>query len=1554
MNQPLDEQNDSPSKWELRKQQLDEARKGLQPGFNLAAPRFASPPGPLARTIPETAQAAIRQGPTLGFLNAFKYNPEAKADPDFIVQDFMRPQDYRYPVLASMAPNLEEWQRAQAAMDARDSDYEAMQARPWVSGFSMFLDPGALGIDIASYGLGHLVTVPLIAGTLGRTQAGIRMGQVLARSPRGAHVLEQSVIGAEAGALSTYLQDAGRKEVDPFHDSDHLGSHMFFNSLIGLALGGTVGYLGYNKTRALEGKYNRAYQATQKAQNPPPDFVGPPEPTPSQRGILSTGKRPDIRMELQEEPKPKKTKEQIKSEAQALKESVELAAPERESLYAGMRSQFRIIGENLIDGKGVFGPIKNALEFVSRPVRKMSATNRLLSSPFGSARLAAVGMARNATEFLGTREGLILPRSAQNRIEDIMNKALDAQIQMYEYYLKANKIEPGKFAAERLAVGKRIYEETKFYEDASTHMLHLDRPSERNFVVEPNVKAAAKVAYDDLYKPLGDLLKDYNIISKDAGIDEVLNYLNREWSTQKLLNDPEGFKNWLADFYDFQNEKLKSILPNYNQEKDFAKLMERDAKRFDRAADEIEKLEKKVDKNLGSQIQKLESEKDLEFERITEKYDNQRDKVTEKYNAAIETGKLPDVKTTKKLLKREIKSARAERDKITKQYDNQISSVDMEIKNARVARDAEIKAIKEGKRDKLIEDEFKSTLKEEGAEFEFESPELVDVIDEVAAEIGQEIDPQIIKGMRKDLVSEKRLEYSIAIDDLKAKRYQIRAEKKRVLDANKQALDKDLTEGTNLLEQEAKLSGKKIKDAEAKEKLFNARKNLELKIIDLKQDKELALKAQKFAQRVSEIQAPVERLEYLQRKYSRAGMVAMVERRAATQQAEKLKQFGATDESLAKMISDAKSKERKKINEAQVVNEARALAEELRADAAMVNERAEKMIPWELRSSKTGKPYSTWDKAEFPEHAYNLADRTYYTILGQEDEIVTNPVLAMLSGTQNAGMFKPRSVKMPDDYAGITNWVERDIRVLMNNFASGVSAPIALTELMQELNQLPIIKQTVKRMQVLDKNIGPVKALDMPDEMVHYTEVPKVLGTMMREEYRMMSKGLSGDELKKLTQQYKNAEKDLSDLDKQIKGVFGNGSNVNSRNAADMIDLVNSGMSTVINNNLVISMMGDTMAPVLQYGFRDYIEKGLKPLLDSAELRALNAKELRQMGIAIKVAQGQVMKNRISGRQTSLKNSVVGRKISNLANRMGNITGANAMQDFTEVATGVLVKTNMLEMAEKIAKGTISNRELTHLAQRSISPEKAKAIYEMYKRHGWSRDGVRGIDPAKMVNPSPADAQAFRWYQNFVNDDVRAIIARPGVGSLPNFAYTPAGKSVLFLKKWFMAATNDLFLPAAQRFDKQALEGFSFLFAMGALQSKIRQLYRSEELDEFSIEGFITEALTNSGILGIYTFGLDAALAAGIIAGNGGARFDPMNGLPSMIAGPGAVGLTERGLNILGRMRKIMTNEDRQFEYKDLNYMMSTAAPFYRWAPVSSVVKPTLKEYFESIGRGEK
>lgn len=1542
--------------WSKRKDELTKLKENIGSGFQTAAPRFAAPAGPTKRSAAETITATLRQGLTGNILEFFNSVEDETVNPDYDVTQDMRPQDYQYGAVYAGSQSSEKTADLQRQQDQREADLQAIKARPWVSGFATFLDPVSLGVDFATYGLAHGVTVPLLANSIARTQRGAAALNAARQFPKAARGVEEATKGLQAGATSIYTQEKTKGLINPFETEENLGANVFIGGLIGMALGGSVGFLGRNKSQAITDKFREGNHVSQSSAQAP-DFMGPPRPTDAEMGILSTGKRPDIRAQgPKEEVLPARTAEEVKTESESLKYSATTGGEAQRRLgYETLRTQFSIIGENFVKNLNLPAPIKKAIGLVAAPWRNMSAVNRQLSRPFGSARLFAIGMARNAVEFLGTRQGLVLPRSAQNRIEDITNHAVDMGLDLHRIYMKANGIEPGKpFAAEQLTVAKRAYEQKQFFEEVATQLLYVGKSNEKTRGANPYVQEAASKLYNEFYKPYGEILRDYGIIKADADIAKELNYLNRLWKNSEILASPEEFKDWLANIFNENNQQLKTLRPQYDKALNDARQLKMLSNRYAKAADTIDKLKNEIEaeKGFAGKIEALNREKEEFVQATSEKYEAQRDEVRTKYEKLRQQPptRTPDVAGAKKSLREEITKALNERDGLSKTYSDQRAKLRSELKDIRSELKQEKEAILSGSRDRKI----RENVKKADIERLMANPENHNAtLEEITAFVEDAVDSldeATMRQLRKDLVAEERFKIIQKADEIKLSLLALENEKKAVIGINRAYIRTNVHQAQDLLEREATLAGQLSKEQKIA-KLINDKEQLELKTVDLKEGRDLALKEQKIVQEIAKIQEPVNRLEYMQKQYSREGFIAYAQRRGTEKAAKGAIERGMDPKAMQKLINEAKATERKRIAELPVVDEARVLSDEFAEGYDLQLKQAEEIIPWELRSSETGRPYRIYDEAENPEFARHQAERTFYTLIGQDDELVMNPVLSALSGGK-PGLLKKRDIKVADNYPGIERWVERDARFVMNNFASGIAPVIALTELMHELNKLPIVQQTVKRMQVLNPAIGATKALMLPSVMKNFNEIPKVFATMMREEYRFMSEGLSGKPLEKLTREYQAAEKDLATIDQQIKGVFGNGVNVNSKDMADFVDLFNSAASTVTTNNIAISMMGDMASPAIRYGFSRYINKALLPLLSSKELRQMSVKELKKLRLSLKVAQGAIIKDRISGREASLKNSNIGRRISNVATRIGNYTGANKMQDMLELSAAVLIKTELLEMAERAAAGKLTAKETTHLAQRGLTPKQAANIHELAQRYGWKKAQTRGIDPTNLENPSPKDAAAYADYQRFVNDDLRTLIVRPGVGSMPNYAYSPAGKAVLYLKKYFFAATNDLLVPALQRGDKEAVQGFMGLFAVGALQSRIRALYRADTDKEFNMEGFIFEALTNSGLPGLYTFGIDAGLAAGILSGMGGARYDPSNGLPSLLLGPGVIGYSDRVLNILGKMRKIMTDEDRQFTYQDWNYMANTAVPLYKWAPISSVVKPNVKEYFEQQGRG--
>lgn len=1525
----------------------DKLRENINFGYISTIPGSSADVPAYPMTLRETATSALKQGLTSKIFGSFDYSTTEPVDPNYDVTLDMREKDFRNLAYFMASPNTQKTMELQKIFDDRDSDMAIMSARPGAAFSGSMLDPTTFAASVATYGVARLATLPLLAKASRATQWGAR----ISARPLLAGTVDEAIIGAVSGASYVYGEETTKELLDPTYENEDKFGDAFMGAIVGTALGGAVGYMGTKKVLSLKNRFADGDRFTNGAPPPEPKKPPPREVPPA----------PDMRMSMKPEPKKARTKEETVSQSQALREKTGKAGlPERSVEYAQLRKTYALVGENVIKGTNLPAPVKKVASLISAPFRNMSAANRLISSESGVARMSAFSLARTAFELTGTRESFVLPRAAENIVNDVRNVSVDVNLEVFKHFMAYADIKPGAFQAEKILLSGLKDKLLQFNEDVGVHFLHIGQDSEKYISVDPNVRNAAQYAYDNLYKPYGDKLKELNIIDENQDMGKVLNYLNRMYKTQRMLTNPEGFKNWLGEFYELRNQQLKSLVPQYKKGKQFARRMKYDANRFYKAADEIDKLERKLDKTYQSKIDKLKEETNQKLAPIKEKYDLQRQKVKEKYGddgtPRLEDakGKKPakSVKAEKAELKRAIKEARDYRDELTKDYNEQISKVKSEVKDIRVERDKLTRSIMDGKKDKFIKEEFK---KENPHFFESEDPEVKAVAEFDVHESWDDIfTDTLMRELRSDYAASKRGDSFIEIEDARARLRDIKQEKKEALQIQKQELDSVVKEAVNLIEESAKVGHRDTGSAKSSEKIRKLREKYELTTIDLKEGRDIAALKTRVKIKARRIQEPADRLAYLQRKFSREGLIAFAQRKQAESAAERMAFMGMPEEQVKDFMKSAFKMEREAIKGAQPANEARIIGDELMEGFAIEMQRAEDIIPWELRSSKTNQPYKTWDAEARPEYAYDLAEKSFYTILGQEDEVVTNPVMGAF-GSGQPGMFKPRSIKMEDNYPGIEDWVERDITITANNFASGIAPAIAYSEIMQNLNEMPIVRQIVQKLNVVKH--GAEKALDMPDTMQSYTEVMPVLHTMLLDEFRANAKGLAGEPLKKLEREYQKNKQDLTTLDKQIKGVMGNGFNINASNASDFIEITNSLASTVTNNNILVSMIGEVFTDVLRYGLVSKMSKTLAPLASSPELYAMSQKELKAMYIGLRTEMASIVLSRHSGRESSIKNSAAGSKILQLAQRMGNLTGANQMQTFTEIAAGVHAKSMLFDMAERAVKGKLTPKEITHLAQRGISPEDAKAIHELWKKYGWKKDTVMGLDPNVLPDGmSPAEMNALKKYHGFVTDEVTFAIARPGAASSPDFSYTPTGKMVLFLKKWFLAAGNDIFIPALQRADQEALEGFITLIAMGALQSRIRELYRQapeREDEEFNLEGFLVEALTNAGVLSLYTFPLDAGIAAGIIAGNGGARYDPMNGLPSMITGPGVVGFGSKALEIMGKMRKITTDEDRQFNYKDFNHMANVSIPFYKFAPVALIAKPNIKEYFESIDRGE-
>lgn len=1491
-------------------------------GYMQAAPRYAQPVATPERSVGEVFRATMSEGLSADAYRALTADSDANYEqPDFDYSQFMRPQDQPFIGYLASIKNEELFKSAQADIDRRNQNLRTMSARPGVTVLSSFADPVELALGAATVGAFNALSLPVMAGI---TAKSVRAAQIAARSPRLAKVAVVGAEGALEGAVQTGLSIEMQANLNQLKNDDELAHHMAIGSLVGGMLGGSVGMIGKTKTTKLiddfaaADKYLHVYGEASAPRPGSPDFAGP-------MPRYETG----LRMQGAPEINIPKTKAQIATEAEALALRVgKEGLPVRSAAYAELKATLTTLGEAAISK--LPKPAQQALNFVAKPLRNMSYTNKLISSKFGVAKFAALRFARNATEVMGTRTGTVLERNVQNKLEDMSSTVTNLSVNAYEGFLKINNIKPGAFAGERLKAGKIIYPENKFYEDIGSQILHVNQTTEHTRGAPEIVKDIARQYYKKLYEPVGNTLKDYGYLPKNADIKETINYLNRTWDTTKLMSDPDGFTDWMANYFREVNEALKSIKPNYDKVMQDAAKMKAIGNRFVKAADKIDKLNTKIAKrNILEKLKGVEVEASTKTNAVINKYETlkaeakQAKEMLPKQVAELKA----DVKATaKQLLK--------EKEDTLKKYNDKQAELKASITGIR--SQVKINSLKVLKGDfdeeivsKIVQQHFEQnyTLSREAFEMGATKAEKRDLINDAMATI----DDSDMRLLRRQKISEFKLE---AVDKIDAIKPEINA------------LKKERTEFKNLFDKELLSLSNESLELMKKKTSPEVNQSLRIKYLNLKERYELYKIQSQANVAKTKLVEPIIRLDFLQRKYSGEGL-AIVE---ARKRAEKMAAFIPDAKVKKTMLAAARKEQRIALRQLKVKNEARALGEDFRAASEREVIRAEAMIPDQYRSTSTGKPYRIFDESIEPTYAKDQATKTFNTMIGTDDEVILNPTLTSLGG--GPSILKPRNINMPDTYPGIENFVNRDVRFLAQSYARGASPVIAMHEMMQSMNTMQVFRDTVKRIQV--EKYGAKRALSMPDEMVKYTEVQGVLQAALLEEHRINSKGLVGKELEAATAEYKKAKLGIDKVASQVMGTNAEGFNINASDAADFVDNFNAAISTVTTSNIVISMLSDSMSAVYRYGGRKYIEKGIAPLLTDPALFAMTKAELKGLNIALKTGTSAILKNKISGNASSLKNSKFGVFVNNLSSRLQNITGSSTVQDTFTIAATTLIKTDFLDVAQSVSRGTVTAKQLTHLAQRGVSPEDAKLVAKLFDKYGWSRGKVKGIDPSKMKSMTPEDGKAFTKYMDFINDELKATQVQPGIGSLPDWSGNWAGKSVLYLKRWFFVATNDLFVPAIQRADSEAMQGFLGTFAIGALQTQIRRIYRGQELDDdFSKPGFVVDAMTNSGLLGIYSFPVDIASMYGFLPSMGGSRYNPGNGLASYVAGPGVFGYSDKSLQAMSKLYKIATDEDRQFTFKDFNYIANMGLPMYKFAPISAFAQPRLKEYFESQGRLE-
>lgn len=351
-------------------------------------------------------------------------------------------------------------------------------------------------------------------------------------------------------------------------------------------------------------------------------------------------------------------------------------------------------------------------------------------------------------------------------------------------------------------------------------------------------------------------------------------------------------------------------------------------------------------------------------------------------------------------------------------------------------------------------------------------------------------------------------------------------------------------------------------------------------------------------------------------------------------------------------------------------------------------------------------------------------------------------------------------------------------------------------------------------------------------------------------EFESISKGLKGDELRKLEKELENVTDDITTSYQILRGTY-QGNLYNKDNLWGAL-----GRATLSYNyvrmlgGVAISSVPDIGKQIAYNGFLGFYQDGLKPLVKNLNkiakgIRPEELEELKLAGVTIQ----HITNSRI---QT----------LGDLGHRYGKVNNferftENAVKLFSR-ATGIIEWNNAMEamagiMSQKrilrnlLSDKKLSTREKEFMSAIGIGEREAKALRAQVKKY--SKKGKDGFIFANTEKWD--DFASVQKFRAALNKDVQSIVLRKDLGDVPLFANTALGQIMLQFKSFMFAATNKTLLTSLQRRDAAVLQGVTTMIALGMATDYIKAIIAGREA-ELEPGKLLINGIDRSGVAGVF------------------------------------------------------------------------------------------------------
>lgn len=426
-----------------------------------------------------------------------------------------------------------------------------------------------------------------------------------------------------------------------------------------------------------------------------------------------------------------------------------------------------------------------------------------------------------------------------------------------------------------------------------------------------------------------------------------------------------------------------------------------------------------------------------------------------------------------------------------------------------------------------------------------------------------------------------------------------------------------------------------------------------------------------------------------------------------------------------------------------------------------------------------------------------LVEDTIDTILGNADGRI--PYDAIVSGPR--GPLKERLLRI--ESRKIQDFLNTDIEEVLHTQVRTMSADVEIAKKFGSPDMAEQIRQ------INDEANRKISAVD----------------GMKDKEGRPASDEAKAKERTRLEKVRKGSIRDIEGMRDRIRGQYALPSNPDGivLRAGRVVRNLN---YLRLLGGMTLSAFGDLAGVTLKHGMTSTFKDGFLPLVSNLRAVRLAGEEVKAAGTALDM----VLDSRAMsiaditddfGRGTKFE-----RGVRSLSTRFGIVSLMAPWNAAVKQWSGMVVMTNLLRSAEKVAAGTASAAEIRKLAAAGINADLAHRITKEFATHG---DRQGGVLLAKAADWS--DRGAREAFRTAVVRDVDRIVVTPGQDK-PLWMSTELGKTVGQFRSFQISAMQRVMLSGLQQRDAATLSGIVTSLGLGAMAYWAKQVAAGKDVSD--------------------------------------------------------------------------------------------------------------------------